>query len=215
MTQIFNEAGQQIPVTVVEATRSRHQGDDEGIGGLCRGRARLRRAAVAPAEQEGEREPRGSRANKAAIGHALKAGLAAAPRVLRSVRLDDAQGKNPEIPTYSVGDMITVGIFAPGDTVKVTGTTKGRGFQGVVKRYGFHGGPNTHGNTSTAARLDRAGHQPVARHQGQEDAGALRRRAPHADQPPRREGRRGSQPLVPRGAVAGPKNGIVLVRKQG
>ena len=40
-----------------------------------------------------------------------------------------------------------VDVFAVGDTVKVTGTTKGRGFQGVVKRYGFGGGPNTHGNT--------------------------------------------------------------------
>ena len=43
--------------------------------------------------------------------------------------------------------MVKVDVFAVGDTVKVTGTSKGRGFQGVVKRYGFGGGPNTHGNT--------------------------------------------------------------------
>ena len=67
--------------------------------------------------------------------------------MLRSFRLDDAPGKNPEIPSYKVGDVITVDIFAVGDTVKVTGTSKGRGFQGVVKRWNFGGGPNTHGNT--------------------------------------------------------------------
>ena len=49
-------------------------------------------------------------------------------------RLDDARATKAEIPTYNVGDTIDVGIFAPGEKVKVTGTTKGRGFQGVVKR---------------------------------------------------------------------------------
>jgi hypothetical protein len=65
--------------------------------------------------------------------------------------------------------------------VKVTGTTKGRGFQGVVKRHGFGGGPNTHGNTKHRAGLHRTGHRPVARHQGQEDARPVRERAAHAD----------------------------------
>src|SRR5207253_7540397 len=75
--------------------------------------------------------------------------LTVAPEVFRSFRLDDAQLKEnkKEIPTYNLGDKITVEIFAAGEQVKVTGTSKGRGFQGVVKRHGFHGGPNTHGNT--------------------------------------------------------------------
>ena len=103
------------------------------------GRHRLRsrwarRAAHRARIQKGERTPRGRRASKAEIGHAAKAGLDAPPRVLRAFRLDDAPGKNPEIPAYKVGDVITVGVFAVGDTVKVTGTSKGRGFQGVVKR---------------------------------------------------------------------------------
>ena len=150
------------------------------------------------------------------MGHALKAGLTAAPRVLRSVRLDDAQGKDPEIPAYAVGDIITVGIFAPGDTVKVTGTSKGRGFQGVVKRYGFHGGPNTHGNTkhrrpgsigpgTNPSRVIKGkkmpGHYGDARHTQIN----LRVEKVDADR----------NLLYLRGAVAGPKNGIVLVRKQG
>ena len=144
MTQIFNEAGQQIPVTVVEATpnpvtKVTHK-ESAGFASveLGYGAQKVRRES-----KKGERAPRGSRANAAEMGHAAKAGLAAAPRVLRSVRLDDAPGKNPEVPTYNVGDVITVSIFTPGETVKVTGTSKGRGFQGVVKRYGFHGGPNT------------------------------------------------------------------------
>jgi large subunit ribosomal protein L3 len=47
----------------------------------------------------------------------------------------------------TVGESVTVAVFAPGETVKVTGTSKGRGFQGIVKRHKAGGGPNTHGNT--------------------------------------------------------------------
>ena len=57
------------------------------------------------------------------------------------------RGTKPEIPTYKVGDVVTVGIFAVGDTREGHRDDKGRGFQGVVKRHGFGGGPNTHGNT--------------------------------------------------------------------
>ncbi|HEY5490461.1 MAG TPA: 50S ribosomal protein L3 [Gemmatimonadaceae bacterium] len=217
MTQIFNEAGQQIPVTVVEATpnpvtkvTTRESAGFAAVE-LGYGEQQTRRPS-----KKGEREPRGSRANKAAIGHALKAGLAAAPRVLRSVRLDDAQGKNPEIPTYAVGDIITVGIFAPGDTVKVTGTTKGRGFQGVVKRYGFHGGPNTHGNTkhrrpgsigpgTNPSRVIKGKKMPG--HFGDERHTQINLRVEKVDAE--------RHLLYLRGAVAGPKNGIVLVRRQG
>ena len=217
MTQIFNEAGQQIPVTVVEATPNPvtkvTTRESAGFAAVELGYGTQKTSRPST---KGEREPRGSRANKAAIGHALKAGLAAAPRVLRSVRLDDAQGKNPEIPTYTVGDIITVGIFAPGDTVKVTGTSKGRGFQGVVKRYGFHGGPNTHGNTkhrrpgsigpgTNPSRVIKGkkmpGHFGDARHT------QINLRVEKVDAE--------RNLLYLRGAVAGPKNGIVLVRKQG
>src|SRR3954462_5942811 len=150
MTQVFNEEGQQIPCNVVEATpNSVTKGlkkDQVGFDSVELGFGEQRHARDS---KKGERTPRGRRAHKAVVGHATKAGLTVAPAVLRSFRLDDAQLKEnrKEIPTYNLGDKITVEIFAPGEQVKVTGTSKGRGFQGVVKRHGFGGGPNTHGNT--------------------------------------------------------------------
>ena len=149
MTQIFNEQGQQIPVTVIEAEPNPVLAvSDKATAGhasvqLGYGTSRIRRES---AKGEGK-NPKGHRAPMAAIGHAKKAGLDAPPRILRSVRLDEKGNAKAEIPTYSIGDVVKVDVFAVGDQVKVTGTTKGRGFQGVVKRWGFGGGPNTHGNT--------------------------------------------------------------------
>jgi large subunit ribosomal protein L3 len=165
--------------------------------------------------KKGERTPKGRRATKAELGHAQKAGLEAAPAVLKSFRLDDAPGK-AELPTYSIGDTITVAIFAPGERVRVTGTSKGRGFQGVVKRHGFHGGPNTHGNTkhrkpgSIGAGTDPSrvikgkkmpGHYGAAQH----TATNLRIEKVDAER----------NLIYLRGSIAGPTNGIVFVRKQG
>jgi large subunit ribosomal protein L3 len=149
------------------------------------------------------------------VGHAAKAGLDAPPKVLRSFRLDDAPGKEPEIPTYNVGDVIKVDIFTPGDQVKVTGTTKGRGFQGVVKRWGFGGGPNTHGNTkhrrpgsigpgTDPSRVIKGkkmpGHYGAERHTQTH----LRIEKIDADR----------NLIYIRGSVAGPTGGVVVVRKQ-
>lgn len=217
MTQIFNAQGQQIPCTVVEATPNPvvqvMEKDTHGFAAvqLGYGVQKLRRESKA-----GERTPRGRRATKAEVGHAAKAGLEAPPRVLRSFRLDDAPGKNPEIPTLAVGETISVGIFAEGEQVKVTGTTKGRGFQGVVKRYGIGGGPNTHGNTkhrrpgsigpgTDPSRVIKGkkmpGHYGAARHTQTH----LRVEKIDAER----------NLIYIRGAIAGPTNGIVLVRKQG
>ncbi|HEY1086617.1 MAG TPA: 50S ribosomal protein L3, partial [Archangium sp.] len=148
MTQIFNEQGQQIPVTVIEAEPNPvTKVVDKTAAGFAAVELGYGTQRTARANAKGERTPKGARASKAVLGHAAKAGLDAAPRVLRSFRLDDAPGKDAEIPTYAVGQMVGVDIFAAGERVKVTGTTKGRGFQGVVKRWGFGGGANTHGNT--------------------------------------------------------------------
>ena len=217
MTQIFNEAGQQIPVTVVEAEPNPVTKvvakETSGFAAVELGMGAQR---LARESKKGEHTPRGGRAAKAEVAHATKAGLSAPPTVLRSFRLDDAPGKNPEIPTYAVGDKVTVGIFTTGDTVKVTGTSKGRGFQGVVKRYGIGGGPNTHGNTkhrrpgSIGAGTDPSrvikgkkmpGHYGAARHTQTH----LRVEKIDAER----------NLIYIRGSVAGPKNGIVLVRKQG
>ena len=217
MTQIFNQDGQQIPVTVVEAAPNPvtkvMSKESAGFDSVEMG---LGSQKIARESKKGERTPRGRRANKAEIGHAAKAGLAAPPAVLRSFRLDDAQGKNPEIPSFKVGAVITVGVFAVGDTVKVTGTSKGRGFQGVVKRWNFHGGPNTHGNTkhrrpgsigpgTDPSRVIKGKKMPG--HFGAERCTQTHLRVEKIDAE--------RNLIYIRGSVAGPKNGIVLVRKQG
>ena len=221
MTQIFNEDGQQIPVTVIEAEPNAVlQVTDPAKAGyaavqLGMGAQRTRR------ESKGrERTPRGRRATKAELGHAAKAGLEAAPAVVRSFRIDDGQqtkkGKPAETPTFTVGETLTVGIFAPGETVKVTGTTKGRGFQGVVKRYGIGGGPNTHGNTkhrrpgsigpgTDPSRVIKGKKMPG--HYGAERHTQTHLRVERIDAD--------RNLIYIRGSVAGPTNGIVLVRKQG
>jgi len=79
------------------------------------------------------------RANKAEKGHAAKAGIEIAPRLVREFDVS-------EDDEYEVGQAITVEVFDVGDSVRVTGTTKGKGFQGVVKRYGFAGRPASHGH---------------------------------------------------------------------
>lgn len=217
MTHIFNELGQQVPVTVVEAAPNPvvqvTEKDKAGFAAVQLGFGEQRLAR----ESKGrERTPRGRRASKAAVGHAAKANLQAPPKVLRSFRIDDAPGKDAEVPTYNIGDTVTVELFAPGDQVKVTGTSKGRGFQGVVKRYNFAGGPNTHGNTkhrrpgsigpgTDPSRVIKGKKMP-----GQ--YGAARHTQTHL----RVEKIDAERNLIYiRGAVAGPTNGIVTVRKQG
>ena len=221
MTQIFNEQGQQVPVTVIEAepnpvvavTKS-----ENGVPGVQLGMGSQRMAR----EDGGKRTPRGRRASSAAVGHAKKAGLEAPPRVLRSFSLAAPKGgvkggknaEKKEQAEYKVGDVVKVDIFTPGEIVKVTGTSKGRGFQGVVKRYGIGGGPNTHGNTkhrrpgsigpgTDPSRVIKGkkmpGHYGNARHT------QIGLRVERVDTE--------KNLIYVRGAVAGPENGIVLVRK--
>src|SRR5438477_12635821 len=116
MTQIFNEAGQQIPVTVIEAEPNRVLAvtalESAGPASvqLGLGTSRVRRDSA-----RGERKNiKGHRATMAAIGHAKKAGLDVPPRILRSVRLDEPGNAKIEIPTYTVGDTVSVGVFAVG-----------------------------------------------------------------------------------------------------
>ena len=127
MTRVFTEEGRAIPVTVLEA-------------GPCtvvqvKSPASDGYAAV----QVGFGERKLKRSTRAELGHAAKAGLDAAPRLIREFR--PAEGD-----TYESGQELTVGLFTAGERVRVTGVTKGRGFQGVVKRYGFRGRPASHGH---------------------------------------------------------------------
>ncbi|MBR9989189.1 MAG: 50S ribosomal protein L3 [Gemmatimonadetes bacterium] len=127
MTQIFSDAGAAVPVTVIEAgpcpvTQIRNP-ETDGYGSLQLGFEALKE----------------NRAPKAAVGHAQKAGLDHAPRLLKEFRVESVDG-------YELGQELKVDQFQEGDKIRVTGTTKGRGFQGVVKRHGFRGRPASHGH---------------------------------------------------------------------
>jgi len=127
MTQLFGEDGTVTPVTVIEA-------------GPCPVvQVRPAREGQPARFQLGFGAAKPKRSTRAARGHAAKAGLEAAPTVLREFA---AKGEAPQ-----PGTVVTVTAFAPGERVKVTGISKGRGFQGVVHRHHFGGGPASHGNT--------------------------------------------------------------------
>lgn len=127
MTQIFDETGQAIPVSVIEA----------GPCVVTQIKTPEKDGYVAVQVGFGEVSPK--RVNKPMKGHFKKANVPPL-RYLREVPVDDLSG-------IEVGKEIRVAeVFAVGDKVKITGTSKGRGFQGVVKRHHFHGGPQSHGS---------------------------------------------------------------------
>ena len=129
MTRIFTDAGEAIPVTVIECTPNRV-------------------TQVKTVETDGYRavqvavgEKKSSHVNKALTGHYKKAGIAAG-RGLWEIRLDAEEGKDLQL-----GSEIKVTAFDGIKAVDVTGTSIGKGFAGVMKRYNFAGGRATHGNS--------------------------------------------------------------------
>jgi large subunit ribosomal protein L3 len=194
MTQVFDEANRIVPVTVVKAgpcvvTQVRTQ-ENDGY------------AAVQFAY--GAIDPR--KVNKPEAGHFAKAGVTPR-RFLAELRTTDAA-------SYEVGQEITAEVFAGGTVVDVTGTTKGKGTAGVMKRHGFHGlgaghgvqrkhrSPGSIGACATPSRVfkgvrmaGRMGHERVTTqnltvHRSDVESGLL---------------------LI-KGAVPGPKGGLVFVR---
>jgi len=128
MTRIFDEDGTAQSVTVVEAGPCPVlQLKSEETDGYS-------------AVQLGFSAQKDKRASKAEKGHAAKAGVDVAPRLVREFPMDDGA-------EIELGQAITVEVFEAGDSVKVTGTSKGKGFQGVVKRWGFAGRPASHGHS--------------------------------------------------------------------
>ena len=219
MTQIFNEQGQQIPVTVISAQPNRVLGvvdkAKSGYAAVQLGMAGEPQPVARPADAKNKRVPRGRRATRAELGHAKQAGLDAPPKVVRSVRLDSKGNAKLEIPSFKLGDTVGVDIFTVGETVKVSGTSKGRGFQGIVKRHGAGGGPNTHGNTkhrrpgsvgpgTDPSRVIKGKRMPG--HYGAERHTQTHLRVEKVDAE--------RHLIYVRGSVAGPMNGIVVVRKQ-
>jgi len=192
MTRVFDAAGTHVPVTVIEAGPC-------PVISVAEGRAEL-----------GFGAKKANRTPKALAGHVKKAGLETAPHVLQSFVLA-SEGEPPK-----PGESVTVAIFAEGDRVKITGVTKGRGFQGVVHRHHFGGGPETHGNTrhrkpgsiapgTDPSRIIKGKRMPG--HMGARRFTELGLRVVKVDAE--------RNLLFVRGSVPGPCNGLVTVRKQG
>jgi large subunit ribosomal protein L3 len=131
MTQIFDAKGAAIPVTAVV------------VRGNIVTQVRTKDNDGYEAVQVGEGSRNVSRINKPMKGHLKDLGNFAC---LREFRLDsEAGGPAAGATAAKVGDKIEISQFKQGDTVMVSATSKGKGFQGVVKRHGFHGGPRSHG----------------------------------------------------------------------
>lgn len=126
MTQIFNEDGTLIPVTVLAAgplvvTQVKTM-DNDGYSAVQVGFGDIRETLV----------------NKPKKGHFAKAGVPV-KRYLREFRFENAE-------EYEVGQEIKADVFAAGDKIDATATSKGKGFQGAIKRHGLHRGPMAHGS---------------------------------------------------------------------
>jgi len=125
MTQLFDDEGNVIPVTVIEAgpcvVTQVKTADKDGY----------------EAVQLAYGDCKDKSLSKAELGHLKKAGLKHGKRHLAEIR---------GMADVSVGDTVTVEAFAEGQSVTVTGVSKGKGFQGTVRRHGFGRGPETHGS---------------------------------------------------------------------
>ncbi len=127
MTQVYSDDGRALPVTVIEAgpcvVVQRKSKDGDGYSAVQLGLVEQKKI---------------KRVTKPMKGHFDKAELPPC-RVLRELPVaEDAEVK--------VGDKVSVELFAPGDKINIVGTSKGRGFQGVMKRHGFGGGKASHGS---------------------------------------------------------------------
>ena len=140
MTQIFDEAGRAVPVTVIEAGPctivQKKTADKDGYESV----------------QMGFKTVPERKLTRPELGHQRKAGITEFKKVLKEFVLEDTT-------TYDVGDEVKADVFAIGDFVDVTGTSKGHGFQGVIKRHGARRTPMTHGGG------------PVHRHAGSMGSG--------------------------------------------
>ena len=126
MTQIFDENGYVIPVTVIEA------------GPCTVAQVKSVETDGYEAVQLGFGEIKDKHINKPEKGHFAKANVTA-KKHLREFRLDSIEG-------IKVGDELKADVFAAGEKIDVQGTSKGKGFQGVIKRHGQHRGPMGHGS---------------------------------------------------------------------
>ena len=196
MTRIFTEDGAYIPVTVIEVTPNRvtqvKTADNDGY-----------RAVQVTC---GTRRP--SRVIRPMVGHFTKAGVEAG-RGLWEFRLGDGEGVD-----LAIGQEVGVDMFQAGQKVDVTGTSQGKGFAGVIKRYHFSAQDATHGNSLSHRAPGSIGQRqtPGRVVKGKRMAGHLgnARRTAQTLQVVRVDAERNL--LLVRGAVPGPKGGDLVVR---
>ena len=195
MTQIFDEEGLAVPVTLIEA------------GPCYVTQVRTAQNDGYNAVQLGFEEAKPKRLTGGQLGH-LKNNELPPLRYLREFRVKD--------PEVSEGDKLVVGdIFDAGERVDIIGTSKGKGFQGVVKRYGFRGGPKTHGQsdrlrapgsigaTTTPGRVFKGKRMPGR--MGFERVTVQNLRVEYVDND--------RNLLGVRGAIPGGKGGIVMIKE--
>jgi large subunit ribosomal protein L3 len=192
MTQVFDETGVVHPVTVVEAgpcvVTQVMTPERNGYGALQLGFGLSKRL------------------NKPEQGQRRASGFMS--RTLREVQADDPA-------SFEVGQVINADVFAQGELVDVTGTSKGRGFQGGVKRHGFAGGPKTHGQSdrlrapgsigasATPGRVFKG--MRMAGHMGHERVTVQGLEIVRVD--PERN------LLLIKGSVPGPNEGLLIIRR--
>ena len=126
MTEVFTTDGKLIPVTVIEV-------EDNVVSQI-----KTKETDGYEAIQLATVEKKESRSNKPEIGHLKKANTTP-KRFLKEIR-------GVDVSTYALGDVLKADVFAAGEMVDVTGTSKGKGFQGVIKRHNQHRGPMSHGS---------------------------------------------------------------------
>ncbi|MGG6312209.1 50S ribosomal protein L3 [Paenibacillus macerans] len=193
MTQVFTPEGNVIPVTVIEASSNvvlqKKDLENDGYEAI----------------QIGYSDKKEARANKPEVGHAKKAG-ATPKRYVREIRGVDLAG-------YEVGQEVKVDIFAEGEFVDVTGISKGKGFQGVIKRWGQSRGPMAHGSryhrrpgsmgSIQANRVPKGKHLPG--HMGSETVTIQNLEVVRIDAE--------RNVLLVKGSIPGPKNSFVKIKQ--
>ena len=194
MTQVFDENGNVIPVTLIEA------------GPCVVVQKKTVENAGYDADQLGFEDAKAKHLTKADMGHFTKANVPY-KKHLKEFRLDDCGAMN-------VGDVIGAAVFEAGERVDVTGVSKGHGYCGVVKRWGQHMMRMTHGNgpvhrhigsvgmNSTPSRIFKNKHMPG--HWGNEQVTVLNLDVVRVDAE--------NNLIAVKGAIPGAKNGIVFIR---
>jgi len=197
MSQIFSENGKVIPVTVIEAKENYvvQIKKKEGKDGYS-------------AVQIGYEEVKEKRLKKAELERLKKNNLPPL-RVLKELRMKG----DKEVDEFKVGQKINVEIFKEGEFVDITGKSIGKGFQGVMKRHGFHGGPATHGSMSHRRPGSIGGTTPARVLKGKKMAGHMGNETVTVQNLEVVKVIPEKNLLMVKGAVPGHRNGYLLIRK--